>query len=817
MMMLIWAAYQSIHSESALVEVGTANWSARYGHCMVAANSSYLLVAGGFSATGYMNDVWKSGASPFTVYTQLTVSGGSPPAAHRFAACSIVNSTFVWAGGQLSTALATNNVYTTLNGITWQLQTGAFSARQLHSMTVVRGVLYLAGGVSGIVSNNEVWASSDAGITWSLITQTSVRKWAARNSHASTTFDGRIVIACGRNDATYTEFSDVWWSYDGANWFETGVSGVPSPRFGHTMAAANDFIYIFGGTKSAVTAGLNEFFVSPDTRNWCHPTQTSPFTTARFYMASTSLGTSIFLSGGYLGSTNTFSAVIVQILPAIACTAATTTALWSRLPVPGWNARTGHAVGIIPSTMYIFGGTINNTDAGALSDVWKSTDGANSWTQLVNMPFGARHGMRAVYASGLALFVLAGGRNIAGVTVGDSWTFDGTTWTAGSPASTAALGRSYFGMAIDTSNNIVVECGSDSSNAAVSTAYFSTQAGGYTNWVLTTTTVSTNAFEVQSLFFSGSYRHFGGHTASPNAVFGLPILGRTIAGITTPSPATAWTVNSAAPAYGSRAGYCVAAQASAAGVVMAGGYVPSIGSTFNLTIDVYISGAITTFTINDPLPVSSIVINPVNGQYISGRANGGCVSKANLNGATNSDVFWLGGFDGTSAVNDVFQFVPNLCASFPCTTGQVCTQGSAGGYSCGCPGGYNGVNCTVPINECASNPCFNGGTCNDFEAFYTCSCASGTVGTNCQTNIDECISQPCVNGGTCVDGIGSFSCTCVAGYSGTLCSTDINECASQPCAFGGACVDGLNKYTCNCNAGTTGVRFSRTGPGASSP
>ena len=39
-------------------------------------------------------------------------------------------------------------------------------------------------------------------------------------------------------------------------------------------------------------------------------------------------------------------------------------------------------------------------------------------------------------------------------------------------------------------------------------------------------------------------------------------------------------------------------------------------------------------------------------------------------------------------------------------------------------------------------------------------------GTNCEIDIDECASDPCLNGGTCADSINSFSCTCQVGFTG---------------------------------------------------
>ena len=37
------------------------------------------------------------------------------------------------------------------------------------------------------------------------------------------------------------------------------------------------------------------------------------------------------------------------------------------------------------------------------------------------------------------------------------------------------------------------------------------------------------------------------------------------------------------------------------------------------------------------------------------------------------------------------------------------------------------------------------------------------------TDINECASTPCQNGGTCNDHANGYSCTCLLGYAGILC------------------------------------------------
>ena len=52
-----------------------------------------------------------------------------------------------------------------------------------------------------------------------------------------------------------------------------------------------------------------------------------------------------------------------------------------------------------------------------------------------------------------------------------------------------------------------------------------------------------------------------------------------------------------------------------------------------------------------------------------------------------------------------------------------------------------------------------------------CTCSPGWGGVNCDQNVNECASSPCQNGGTCWDGLNGFTCTCNAQWTGPLCQT----------------------------------------------
>ena len=69
-------------------------------------------------------------------------------------------------------------------------------------------------------------------------------------------------------------------------------------------------------------------------------------------------------------------------------------------------------------------------------------------------------------------------------------------------------------------------------------------------------------------------------------------------------------------------------------------------------------------------------------------------------------------------------------------------------YQCICPTGFTGSHCESNIDDCAVNPCQNGGTCIDFVSDYKCYCNPGFIGTHCEENVNECAINPCANGGT---------------------------------------------------------------------
>ncbi|ETN86937.1 EGF-like domain protein [Necator americanus] len=161
------------------------------------------------------------------------------------------------------------------------------------------------------------------------------------------------------------------------------------------------------------------------------------------------------------------------------------------------------------------------------------------------------------------------------------------------------------------------------------------------------------------------------------------------------------------------------------------------------------------------------------------------------------------------------------CTKGICLHGGTCIENYDGTYKCECLEYYHSSNCQ-DLSACDfANNCVNG-TCqsviNGIVPGTVCSCIPGYTGEFCSEDIDDCASSPCLNGGTCHDGYMNYTCTCIYGVDGDNCDHDIpdcvpyeddagkvfpNRCVTKDAAA--VCDEGFGEFTCVCSAQWTGT------------
>ena len=175
------------------------------------------------------------------------------------------------------------------------------------------------------------------------------------------------------------------------------------------------------------------------------------------------------------------------------------------------------------------------------------------------------------------------------------------------------------------------------------------------------------------------------------------------------------------------------------------------------------------------------------------------------------------GFEGKNCSVDIDECATN---THNCAQDATCTN-EYGSHSCDCKPGFEGDGTICEnINECELEyPPIDGdnracvyGTCTDELLGFKCDCPQNRFGDRCGAKVDFCSKSDkpnCVHG-VCKNTVGGAVCVCTpgSGFEGALCDTDIDDCARlNPCVNGATCTDSGNQphtYSCACVDGWEG-------------
>ncbi|XP_072429994.1 protein crumbs homolog 1 isoform X4 [Chiloscyllium punctatum] len=154
------------------------------------------------------------------------------------------------------------------------------------------------------------------------------------------------------------------------------------------------------------------------------------------------------------------------------------------------------------------------------------------------------------------------------------------------------------------------------------------------------------------------------------------------------------------------------------------------------------------------------------------------------------------GFKGTNCEINI-----DNCWKHKCANGATCID-SINSYTCSCPDNFTGRFCEYPrlsatfcTEEKKNWTCYNGGNCTNGKT-TRCTCPIGFTGNKCEVDIDECESDPCLNGGFCQNLPNRFHCICDMSFAGDRCEFDTTPPPNKvniaaivaPCVIGGVIV-----------------------------
>src|SRR6266542_4205578 len=272
-----------------------------------------------------------------------------------------------------------------------------------------RGQLVVFGGFNGPSPNDETWVWNGAWTRKNLANRPTARAYA---NMAYDEAPQQVVLFGGSRDGILG-LNDTW-VWDGIDWSQWFPANQPSPRFLHGMAydASRQEIVLFGGYDSG--SYFDDTWVWNGT-NWLSRSPVaspSPRGVAQG-MAYDRLNREVVLFGGgdfvggFANDTWTWNG----------------TDWTARTPATAPPNRYGHALAYdgVRNRITLFGGS-------ALNDTWV-WDGTFWSQQFPQQEPPARNGHTLTFVPSKESLVLFGGMDRPfGVTFGDTWLWDGTTW-----------------------------------------------------------------------------------------------------------------------------------------------------------------------------------------------------------------------------------------------------------------------------------------------------------------------------------------------------------------------------------------------------
>ena len=361
------AAYNTIYAfdGSQWTRESDALWEPRYGALMVPTSNKTLMMLGGQTENGGLNDVWTasftvtSGGSAPTSASSST--GASPPPQPSTASSSSGSGVAPFVPPSDGPVLELLSEFVSLpSAPSWGPRSG-FGAVLCGSNVLVLGGFAL-GSPYWL---NEVHSMNPADGSWS---QLADAPWTGRDQFAVSRINATTIVLTG--GATENGPSnDVWAAHcssgsgsSAPQWSLLSGSAAFAPRFAHASVVWGTQLVLLGGSNSPSLAGLNDVW-------------TMDLTAA----------------------------------------AASGQTQWVALPLAPWTPRQSFAAAVLGSSLFVSGGVSIHPPFNPLylNDVWMMSStllggAASEWTALTPASFSPRAFLASAALNGSAWFVCGG-------------------------------------------------------------------------------------------------------------------------------------------------------------------------------------------------------------------------------------------------------------------------------------------------------------------------------------------------------------------------------------------------------------------------
>ena len=264
--------WSSMDGETWNLVTGSANWTARESHQVVAYRGRMYLM-GGFGP-GRRNDVWSSldGKN----WSLVTGSAGWPAREHLQA---LVHNGRMYVLGGRDANGHRNDVWSSLDGKNWSLVTGSAGwVLALYQAVAHNGRMYALGGYN----KSDVWSSAD-GSSWRFEGNAA---WGLRHLHQAVSHAGRLYVLGGieRVNNSDNRRNDVWSSLDGRIWEQEKANNNAfwARRDRYQALSRDGLLYVLGGNAGSLR---KDVWSSSDGKNWKEETSAAGWGAREYHQA----------------------------------------------------------------------------------------------------------------------------------------------------------------------------------------------------------------------------------------------------------------------------------------------------------------------------------------------------------------------------------------------------------------------------------------------------------------------------------------------------------------------------------------------------